>query len=153
MPDATDRRILDILMGNGRVTWSQLASDIGLSPPSVAERVRKLEEAGIIEGYTAKVNPRALGHSVLAFVAISVAEPMDHEAIVEWVRRTPAVQECHVIAGDHDYLMKVRVPDAEHLEHFLRRDLRSIRGVARTTTTVVLHSAKETTAIPVTPAD
>jgi Lrp/AsnC family leucine-responsive transcriptional regulator len=135
-------------MRDGRATWTELASLIDLSAPSTAERVRKLEATGLIEGYTACVNPRALGYSLLAFVALSAADPAHHEEILHWINNAGEVQECHIVAGEHDYLLKVRCRDAEHLERFLREQIRSLAGV-RTTTTVVLLTTKETAAVPV----
>lgn len=153
MLDAIDRRILEILLDRGRTPWVQLAAEIDLTPPSAAERVRRLEQAGYILGYGARVDARALGHSLLAFVAVSVLDSVDHGRVVEWANSTPEVQEFHTIAGAHDYLMKVRVRDPERLEHFLRDQVRSLHGVHRTTTTVVLHTTKETAAVPLPESD
>lgn len=148
MPDSLDRTILRTLMAEGRITWTELAARVGLSAPSAAERVRKLEEAGFIEGYAALVNPVALGNTTLAFVALSVTDPAYHESVLRWVRNTDEVQECHIIAGEHDYLLKVRCRDPEQLERFLREDVRSLPGVSGTRTTVTLSTPKETTRIP-----
>jgi Lrp/AsnC family leucine-responsive transcriptional regulator len=148
MLDAIDRRILEILLDRGRTPWVQLAAEIDLTAPSAAERVRRLEQAGYILGYGARVDPRALGQSLLAFVAVSVFDSVDHEKVVEWADSRPEIQEFHTVAGEHDYLMKVRVPDPEHLEQFLRHQVRALHGVHRTTTTVVLHTTKETASVP-----
>ena len=148
MQDALDSQILRALMDDGRITWRELATQIGLSPPSTAERVRKLEEAGVIDGYVARVNPRSLGYTLLAFVSMSVVDPTYHDQVMQWVKEAQEIQECHIVAGEHDYLLKVRCRDSEHLERFVREEVGSLLGVSRTMTTVVLLTTKETTSIP-----
>jgi Lrp/AsnC family leucine-responsive transcriptional regulator len=146
--DIRDRAILERLMTEGRVTWAELASDIGVSPPSVADRVRKLEERGVIRGYAAQVDPAAVGSDALAFVAVGTAGPEAHPAIVEWARQTPEIQECHITSGEFDYLLKVRCRSVDDLGRFLREELRAIPGVMRTVTSVVLGTVAETVRVP-----
>jgi Lrp/AsnC family leucine-responsive transcriptional regulator len=148
MQDAVDQQILRALMEDGRITWRELAAQIGLSPPSTAERVRKLEEAGVINRYVALVDPRSLGCTLLAFVSLSVTDPDHHDQVMQWVAEAPEIQECHIVAGEHDYLLKVRCRDSAHLERFLREEVGSLPGVSRTMTTVALLTTKETTAVP-----
>ena len=152
MLDAVDQQILRALMEDGRITWRELAVQIGLSPPSTAERVRKLEEAGVIDRYVALVNPRLLGYTLLAFVSMSVTDPSYYDQVMQWVAEAQEIQECHIVAGEHDYLLKVRCRDSAHLEKFLREEVGSLAGVSRTMTTVALLTTKETTSVPLRPA-
>lgn len=146
--DERDRAILGRLASDGRVTWADLAGEVGLSPPSVAERVRKLEESGVIRGYAARVDPAAVGAGTLAFVAVTASGPEPYRRIGEWAERSPEIQECHAITGENDYLLKVRCRDTADLGRFLREELRAIDGVARTVSTVVLETLKETPTVP-----
>ena len=144
--DALDRKILETLMSAGRTTWAELASTIGRSPPSTAERVRKLEDCGIIQGYRAVVDPEAVGYGLLAFVAVSGTSVDGHAELVEWAKTTAEVQECHSVAGEFDYLFKLRCRDAEHLEELLHEGVRSPAGMTRSV--IVLSTRKETSAVP-----
>lgn len=146
--DEKDRVIVERLMTDGRATWADLARDVGLSPPSVAERVRKLEEEGVVAGYSTRVDPIAVGARTLAFVFVATTGPEAHPTIAEWVARTPEVQECHLVSGDHDYALKVRCRSANHLGRFLREELRAIEGIARTVSTITMGTLKETTVLP-----
>jgi Lrp/AsnC family leucine-responsive transcriptional regulator len=146
--DDLDRKILGRLMQDGRITWAQLASEVGLSAPSVTERVRKLERLGVIEGYGARVNAEAVGCSLLAFVAVGLTDPNHHGDMLRQAEATPEIQEYHIVAGDYDYLLKVRCTDSKHLERLLREKVRSVPGVARTQSTIVMLTSKETSALP-----
>lgn len=153
MLDSLDRKILIRLMQDGRITWAQLATEVGLSAPSVTERVRKLERLGVIEGYSARVNAEAVGNGLLAFVAVGLSDPSHHAEMLARVEATPEIQEYHIVAGDYDYLLKVRCADAKHLERLLRERVRSVAGVARTRSTIVMLTSKETCAVPLPAAD
>lgn len=146
--DDRDRTIIQRLMDEGRTSWSDLSAEVGLSPPSIAERVRKLEERGVIRGYAAVVEPEAVGAETLAFVTMVTSGPAAHPEVARWVTRTPAVQECHIVSGDNDYLLKIRCRGTADLGRFLREELRAIEGVVRTVTTIALGTLKETTAVP-----
>ncbi len=135
-------------MVNGRVTWAQLASEVGLSGPSVTERVRKLERLGVLEGFTARVSPESVGYGLLAFVSVSISGPTHQEDLLGWAGSTVEVQECHIVAGAYDYLLKVRCQDSKDLERLLNEGLRLVPGVVRTLSTIVLTTAKETSAVP-----
>jgi Lrp/AsnC family leucine-responsive transcriptional regulator len=151
--DDLDRKILGRLMQDGRITWAQLASEVGLSAPSITERVRRLERLGVIEGYTARVSPEAVGSGLLAFVAVGLSDPKQHEELLRRAEATPEIQEFHIVAGDYDYLLKVRCTDAKHLERLLREKVRSVAGVARTQSTIVMLTSKETSAVPLPEVD
>lgn len=134
-------------MHDGRVTWADLAAEIGLSPPSTIERVRKLQESGVIQGYGARLDALALGQRLLAFVSVSLSTTVDHKKFRKAVGALDEVQECHVVAGEYDYLLKVRCRDAQHLETLLRTGIRHLPGVQRTSATIALTTTKESSAV------
>ncbi|MHC4236334.1 MAG: Lrp/AsnC family transcriptional regulator, partial [Planctomycetota bacterium] len=109
--DDLDRKILLRLMEDGRITWAQLAADVGLSAPSITERVRKLERLGVIEGYGARVNPEVVGYGLLAFVSVGLTDPNHHAEMLRRAETSPEIQEYHIVAGDYDYLLKLRCRD------------------------------------------
>lgn len=146
--DSLDLKLLERLMADGRVTWAQLAAEVGLSGPSVTERVRKLERLGALEGFTAKVNPESVGYGLLAFVSVSISGPTHQQDLLRWAESAVEVQECHVIAGAYDYLLKVRCHDSKDLERVLNGGLRLVPGVVRTNSSIVLTTVKETSAVP-----
>ena len=116
-----------------------------LSQPAVAERIRKLEERGVITGYVARVDPVKLGQDVTAFVGVGIAHPKYFDAFAKRVHELPEILEAHRVAGRESYLLKVRTTNTRTLDHLLVRVLRTIPGVTRTETTVVLASVKEDT--------
>lgn len=138
--DAIDLTILELLAANARVTFSELALATGLSGPSVAERVRKLEERGAIQGYSARIAPDALGLGLTAIVAVSLAGPEYRESFLAGIGRLPGVVECHHVAGDDDYVLKAHVAGTAGLEAFVSEGLKALPGIARTRTTVVLST-------------
>jgi Lrp/AsnC family leucine-responsive transcriptional regulator len=146
--DATDIKALARLQDAGRETWAALGHALGMTGPAAAERVRRLEERGIIRGYRAVLDSDAVGARLAAFVAVSLNRPKDRAPFLALVARLPEIQECHHVAGDDDYVLKVRCHDTADLERILTRDLNRLPGVARTRTTVVLSTVKETSALP-----
>ena len=148
LADEITRTILDTLMRGGRTTWKDLSQRLGLSAPAVAERVRHLEDAGTIRGYAALVNPSAVGCSLTAFVQVTLAAPSYRAEFQELVARLDEVQECHHIAGEHDYVLKVRCAGTEDLDRVVSNEIKGCHGVARTHTTVVLRTVKESTFVP-----
>ena len=147
--DPIDLQILDHLQSNARETQADIARTVGLAPSAVLERVRKLEARGVIKGYAAQVNPRALGLGLLAFVAVRSDETSVDQSIARALSDCDEVLEVHHVAGDDCYLIKVRARDAEHLGHLLRNRFGGIAGVRSTRTTVVLETMKETSRLPV----
>ena len=141
--DQIDQSILRELSANGRATVSEISRRVSLSVPAVAERIRKLEEAGIIESYTVKIDRRKGGFGLMAFISVRIDSTEHIEPFREAVLRFPAVLECHHIAGPYDYLLKVLVEDTEGLEEFLSGSLKRISGVAGSNTAVVLSTLKE----------
>ncbi len=147
--DALDIKCCQRLQEDGRLTLTQLAVHLGLSVPATSERVRKLEEQGIIGGYRAILDPRRVGAKVTAFIAVVVERP-EHEApFLRYVQDLPEVLECHHVAGEDSYLLKVRCTSTEELEHLIVHQIKAQEGVVRTRTTIVLSTAKETTALPI----
>ena len=148
--DALDAHIVTLLQGDARMTQQAIAHKVGLSQPSVAERIRKLEEAKVITGYTARVDPRKLGKDITAFIGVAIEHPRHFDAFAKKVMGLDEVMECHRVAGEDSYLLKVRTEDTPALDRLLVENLRTIAGVTRTQTTIVLASIKEETRV--TPA-
>lgn len=145
--DPVDRALLAALRSNGRASYAELARLVGLSAPSVQDRVKRLEERGFIAGYVAVVPPAALGLGVTALVGIGPSESADQEDLARRLRALPEIEDCYLVAGEDAFLAKVRVPDVESLERTLAR-LQLLRGVGRTRTTVVLSTRWEGRAQP-----
>lgn len=141
--DAIDLTIVGILARDARTTFSDIAEQVGLSGPSTADRVRRLEERGVIRGYHAQISPDALGLDLTAFVEVTLDAPKHRDVFLAAVANEPHIVECHHIAGDHDYLLKVRCAGTAGLESFVSDVVKAIAGVVRTRTTIVLSSAFE----------
>ena len=133
--DVTNRRILEELQGDGRLSLAELGRRVGLSPPAVAERVQRLERDGAITGYHARVDPRALGYSLTTVIRIRPA-PRQIPKVAELARQTPEVVECHRITGEDCFFMKATVRDVEHLEEMIDRFV----VFGQTTTSIVQSS-------------
>lgn len=151
--DPVDVRILDILQNNARETQADIARTVGLAPSAVLERIRKLEARGVIRGYAARLDPRALGQSTVAFVAVRGDEALAGDGIARALAEFPEVLEVHLVAGDDCYLVKVRAKDPEHLGQMLRTRFARVPGVRSTRTTIVLETVKETSSLPIARAE
>lgn len=143
MIDDIDLQILEKLQENARETQAEIARGVGLAPSAVLERVRKLEARQVIRGYAAQIDPGALGHGLLAFVAVRSAEGPGDDSVARQLADFPEVQEVHHVAGEDCYLVKIRAKDAEHLGAILRTRIGRIPGVQSTRTTIVLETVKE----------
>jgi Lrp/AsnC family transcriptional regulator, leucine-responsive regulatory protein len=153
--DRIDRHILTLLRQDGRMSHAAIAKLVGLSGPAVHERIRKLESKGVIAGYTAVLDPQALGRDHVAFVMVTLSEGNEFavdDPIVARICDEPDVLEFHRIAGQDCYLIKIRTATNKDLEQVLRR-IRSIRGVARTRTTICLSTELESPTIEVPAAE
>ncbi len=150
--DDADRRIVDLLQRNARTTQSEIARAVGLSQPAVAERIRKLEERGVITGYTARVDAAELGVDVTAFIGVGIEHPKFFDGFTQKVKGLDEVLECHRVAGEDSYLLKVKTRNTRTLDRLLVEVLRTIPGVTRTHTTIVLASIKEETFVQAAPA-
>jgi Lrp/AsnC family leucine-responsive transcriptional regulator len=152
MLDAPDSKAVAELMTAGRMSWADLAARLGMSPQAAAERVRKLEERGVIRGFAAIADPEAIGLGLLAFVAVALDRPEHRDGFLAWARDCPHVQECHHLAGDDDYLVKLRCRGTGELERLISDELKGLPGVARTRTSIALSTVKETATLPLAPA-
>ena len=144
--DDTDLQILDLLQANARETQVEIARAVGLAPSAVLERIRKLEAKGTLRGYSAHIDPKAIGLGLLAFVAVRTEESGVENRIAKDLSELPEVLEVHHVAGDDCYLVKVRAHDAEHLGQMLRTRFARVPGVRSTRTTIVLETVKENVA-------
>lgn len=149
--DRIDARIIELLQADARRTQGDIAHRVGLSQPSVAERIKKLEERGYIRGYTAKVDARRLGHDITAFVGVGIAHPKYFDSFERKLASMSEVQEAHRVAGRDSYLLKIRAQNTRALDEILVGTLRTIPGVTRTQTTIVLQSTKEETFVAPAP--
>jgi Lrp/AsnC family transcriptional regulator, leucine-responsive regulatory protein len=134
-PDATDRRLLDELQQDGRVSLAELGRRVGLSAPAVAERLQRLEQDRVILGYRAEVDPAALGYPLTAVVRIRPA-PRQLPKVAQVARDTPEVVECHRITGEDCYLLKAHVRSVTHLEEVIDQ----FTPFGQTTTSIVQSS-------------
>lgn len=146
--NAVDLKVLSRLEQRGRMTWSDLAGQLGLSPPAIADRVRRLEDHGVIVGYRAVLSPEALGYGLTAFIAVTLARPEHRQPFLEEVLALPEIQECHHMTGEDDYLLKVRCRHIQELEHLVSEILKRQSGVIRTRTSIALSTLKESSALP-----
>jgi Lrp/AsnC family leucine-responsive transcriptional regulator len=143
--DELDSRIVDLLQRDGRATQLEISRTVGMSQPAVAERIRKLEEKGVITGYTARVDAAKLGKDITAFIGVSIEHPKYFDGFARKVLAMPEVLEAHRVAGQDSYILKVRTSNTKTLDTLLVETLRTISGVTRTHTTIVLSSIKEET--------
>ena len=143
--DRHDRKILDILQEDGRITITDLAARVGLSKTPCQARMRRLEERGFIIGYSAVVDPDRLGRGHIAFVQVSLSDTRTAalDAFNESVRNMREIEQCHMIAGGFDYLLKVRSRDIAEYRKILGEKLSGLPHVARTSTFVAMQSIKD----------
>lgn len=139
--DDVDRKIIEVLRGAGRTSYVALAKEVGLSSPTVHDRVNKLEAQGVITGYHASVDPTAIGLGVTALVGIYTDGGAD-EGLLEELRRMPEIEDCMYVAGDESYFVKIKAPDMLALEQALLR-IGDLPGVTRTRTTIALSTKWE----------
>ena len=148
--DRTDVRILEALQAEGRITNADLAEKVNLSASACLRRVQRLEQDGVITGYAAHVDPRAVGLGLQAFVRVQLARH-DAESIAHFVQRVEGSKEvvaCHALTGDMDYLLHVVVEDLDHFSRFLLDRLLNESGVADVNSSFVLRTVKQTHALP-----
>lgn len=146
--DHLDIVILDRIQRDPKVRQSDIAETEGVSVSTVNDRLRRLQERGVIAGTFAHLAPEAVGLDVCAFVQVLISSPDYEAAFVTQVEALEPVQECHCITGDFSYLLKVRVPTPRALERFLRDEIKSLPGVTRTNSLIALSTSKETLALP-----
>lgn len=139
--EAADRRIIDLLCEDGRMSYTDLGKAIGLSTSAVHQRVRRLEERGVITGYAAVVDPAALGTPLTAFISVAPLDPSAPDDVPDRLQDVKEIDACYSVAGDANYLLRVRVATPQALEELLAR-IRS-RGGVSTRTTIVLSTPWE----------
>jgi Lrp/AsnC family transcriptional regulator, leucine-responsive regulatory protein len=136
-----DRRIVSLLARNGRMSFTELARQAGLSVSAVHQRVRRLEQDGVITGYAALLDPEDVGLPLTAFVSVKPFDAAAPDDLPQRLEHLAAIEACHSVAGDENYILKVRVPSPAALEELLYQ-IRTLGGVS-TRTTVVLSTAYE----------
>ena len=146
--DERDRRILALVQRDAKLSQAEIAKRVGLSTAAVNERLKKLENAGVIRRYVAVVDPRTVGASVTAFVEVFIEHPRLEPGFIERVLKMDEVQECHHITGEFSLLLKIRVSDMETLQQLLIHQLNALEGVRQTRTVIVLSSSKEESFVP-----
>jgi Lrp/AsnC family transcriptional regulator, leucine-responsive regulatory protein len=142
--DAIDRKILMLLQENAKISQAEVAREVGLTAPSVNERIRKLERGGVIRGYAALLDERKVGHDIAAFVEVFIEHPKFETDFIRNVQPLDEVLECHHITGEFSFLLKVRVTDMAAFRRLLIEKLNTVPGVRQTRTLMVLATAKET---------
>ena len=150
--DEIDRNIIVALQLDGSAGLAELAKVAGLSVSATAERVKRLEERGVIRGWRADLDPVAAGCPLLAHVLVAVAPGREDAAFRKAMRRLEAVLECHAVTGPWTYLLKLRLADLAALDGFLPEEVRNLPGVQRLETLLAIATVKETAILPVAPA-
>lgn len=147
--DKTDKRILNILQQNGRITNSKLAAEIGISPPAMLERVKRLESSGMIRQYAALIDREKAGFGLLAIIIISVSlnQITSLKDVKAKLLALEEMQECYQLTGDVDFLLKVAVRDMPSYTTFINEKLTAIPGIQNIRTSFVLETIKSTTVL------
>lgn len=150
MLDDIDRGLLQALQRDGQISYAELGTRVGLSASTVNDRLKRLKSKGILLRITAEVSPVALGREFLVFLLVEIGDLKHEPEFLARVRERPEVLECHHVAGDYSYLLKLRLTGTGHLERFLSEQVKSIGGIQRTHSIIALSSAKETREIDTT---
>ncbi|MBI5476280.1 MAG: Lrp/AsnC family transcriptional regulator [Ignavibacteriales bacterium] len=143
MLDEVDIKILNQLQKHGRTRRNEIAEQVGLSVPSVSERLRKLEENGYILNYTAHLNPKKIGKDITAFITVQVDSSKHYSSFIQHTNENDEILECHAVTGTGSHLLKIRTENTTSLERLLSR-IQSWVGVTGTKTSIVLSTTKET---------
>jgi Lrp/AsnC family leucine-responsive transcriptional regulator len=146
--DETDHKVLSTLAAHGRMSWAELGDKLKMSAQAASDRVRRLENEGVITGYAARLEPESVGRGVAAHVAVTLERPAHRARFLRWVHGSDDVIACHHVAGDDDYLLSVRCPSLGALEMLISDELKALEGVARTRTTLVLSTIKDAPLLP-----
>lgn len=143
MFDEIDLRILEMLAENARVANAAIARDVDLAPSAVFQRIKKLEESGVIQGYHARIDPAAVDQGLLAFISVQTGEGARAKETAELLASVPEVMEVHRVVGEDCFFLKVRVADTTALGTLLDQKIQTLEPVASTRTTIVLSTAKD----------
>ncbi|WP_290871357.1 winged helix-turn-helix transcriptional regulator [Aquabacterium sp.] len=148
--DKIDRKILACLQRDGRLSMTQLADEVGLSATPCTERVRRMERDGVITGYHARLNPEALGRGMLVFVELKMSTKSDENfnKVKQQIAVVPEVLDCHLVAGDFDYLIKARIREMADYRRLLGHILLKLPGAVESRSYVVMEELKETLSLP-----
>ncbi len=149
--DTIDRNIIRVLQKDGRITFAELSRQVGLSATPCVERIKRLEKEGVIRGYTALINPHYLQAGLVVFVQIRLSRSAQDifEAFREAAKALPEIQECYLVSGNFDYLIKARVEDMRAYRKFYGETLLTLPGVVECTSYVVMEEVKDTLEVPV----
>lgn len=149
--DRTDRKILDVLQRNGRISMTELAQEVGLSTTPCSERVKRMERDGTIRGYHAQLSPEAMGKTLLVFVEIKLTAKSDDvfDKVARELQHLPDVQECHLVSGSFDYLIKARLGSMAEYRRLLGDILKKLPVAAESNSYVVMEEVKESLSIRV----
>jgi Lrp/AsnC family transcriptional regulator, leucine-responsive regulatory protein len=147
MIDDTDREILRILQENGRISNAEIARQIGMAPSAIFQRIRRLEERGVIAGYGVRLNARALGCGLVAFIMVQTGENARDYNTAALLAGLPEVQEVHRVVGEDCFIVKVRVQDTDALASLLEHRIQAIASITSTRTTIVVKTIKETSCV------
>jgi Lrp/AsnC family transcriptional regulator, leucine-responsive regulatory protein len=147
--DQIDLKILGLLQPDASLSNAALAKKIGMAPSAVLERVKKLEQQGVIQSYDTRVKPAALNLKLLAFIFVKSSEGPGNVSVAKTLAKLPEVLELHHIAGEDCYLVKIRANDPQALAQLMRDKFSKIPGLLSTKTTIVLETVKETNYLPV----
>jgi len=142
--DQIDINILEVMKVNGRATASEISRKVSLSIPAVSERIRKMEENHIIEQYSVKINRDKTGYKLLTLVFVNIDLTTNIENFRNTITQFDEVIECHHMAGEYDYMLKVLLKDTSELEDFLSKKLKAIKGVQKSNSLIILSTLKET---------
>jgi Lrp/AsnC family leucine-responsive transcriptional regulator len=146
--DDIDLRILDMLRRNGKLSQAKIAGAVGLTTPSVNERIKKMERHGMIRGFVALLDHEKMGFPLTAYVDVALEHPRFEKGFVDDLEKLLGVQECHYLAGEYAYRLKVKAVSTAALADFLQHRILTIKGVTRARTDVSLSSKKESTLLP-----
>ena len=147
--DKIDLKILSIVQGDARISNAEISRKLKMAPSAVLERIRKLEEKGVITGYETRLNAKILNNGLAAFIFVRETEDRENRNTAEKLAKLPEVLEVHHVAGEDCLLVKVRTRDTDHLEKYLTKDFGAIKSILSTRTTIVLSTTKESTTIPI----
>ncbi len=150
--DDIDVQIINLLQKNGRMKRNKIAEEVGLSLPSVSDRMRKLEDRGVITGYHAVVNPKRLHVDIMAYIRVTVDGADNYQKFLDRAMALDSIQEVHLVTGEGSHVLKVRTKNTTSLERLLLQ-IQSWPGVHGTSTSIVLSSYKETLNVAVAPTD
>lgn len=149
--DNADRSILRLLQEDGRMTNADLARKVGLSPPSMLQRVRRLEQKGFLKGYSAQLDPEKLGFGlqIMAMISLSMHQEQPIEMFLREVKDIPEVLECYHVSGDFDFMLKIVAKDMHDYERILRDNLSTIKAIGKIHSCFILRTNKDSKALPV----